>query len=481
MTSIVNDPFFILVLSLVIVIGSIIWLRIGAFFALLLGATSASVWNALRGEGFPDLTGAVTAVADATGSTAGRIALLIIFGALIGKLMTDNGSADRIVLACLRLFGSKRAPIALTSGAFILSIPVFYDATFYLLLPLAKSLYRSVRRNYVLYLLAVGLGATISHTVIPPTPGPIVVADTLGVPLNVAMGVGLAVGICLCPVALAIAWLMNRILPHPVILQEVAVELVAEEKDAPASSAPLPRAEDLPALALALAPIVVPVALIALASILSLDSVGERLGARCPAFVETAKFLGSANVALGVAAVVAATTSLTSRKRPTSRSALSQKISAALTMAGSIVLITSMGGAYGAMLRETGIGARIQEIFIEHSLSGVWALVVAFVATAALKTAQGSSTTAMITSSSIFAAMGLTGETLGCNPAYLVATIGVGSSVASWMNDSGFCVFSRSSGVSEVDSLKVWTLGTGLLGCCGFAIILALSRVFPFV
>ena len=127
------------------------------------------------------------------------------------------------------------------------------------------------------------------------------------------------------------------------------------------------------------------------------------------------------------------------------------------------------------------IGDRIEALFSAYSLSGVWALVFAFIATAALKTAQGSSTTAMITSASIFAAMNLTGDALGCNPAYLVATIGVGSSVASWMNDSGFCVFSRSSGVSEVDCLKVWTLGTGLLGCCGFVIILILSRVFPFV
>ncbi|MBQ9370858.1 MAG: GntP family permease [Thermoguttaceae bacterium] len=480
MTTILHDPLFILVLSLIVVIGSIVWLRIGAFFALLLGALSASFWRALLSDGELDLLAAFTAVTDAMGSVAGRIALLIVFGALIGKLMTDNGSADRIVLACLRLFGEKRAPVALTSGAFILSIPVFYDATFYLLLPLAKSLYRSVRRNYVFYLLAVGLGATISHTVIPPTPGPIVVADTLGVPLNVAMGIGIMVGVCMCPVAIALAWLMNRILPNPVILQEVADELESKNVDSDVSSAALPRAEELPPLWLALAPIVAPVVLIVFASVLSIDSVAERFGEN-NRFVKTAIFLGSANVALGVAAIIAALTSLASRQRPTTRSELSHKISAALTMAGTIILITAMGGAYGAMLRESGIGDRIEALFSAYSLSGVWALVFAFIATAALKTAQGSSTTAMITSASIFAAMNLTGDALGCNPAYLVATIGVGSSVASWMNDSGFCVFSRSSGVSEVDCLKVWTLGTGLLGCCGFVIILILSRVFPFV
>ncbi len=477
MTSILHDPLFILFLSLAIVICSIIWLRIGAFFALLLGAVTVSFWNASQLSGAFDYLGAFRNVTDAMGSVTGRIALLIVFGALIGKLMTDNGSADRIVLACLRLFGEKRAPIALTSGAFILSIPVFYDATFYLLLPLAKSLYRSVRRNYILYLLAVGLGATISHTVIPPTPGPIIVADTLGVPLNAAMGVGLMIGVCLCPVALALAWFMNRLLPNPALLEEVADELNCDQK----SSALSLDARELPPLGVALAPILAPVALIVLASILSLEPVANIVPDRLKAIARAFIFIGDANVSLAIAAVIASVTTLISRRRPTTRSELSHKLNAALTMAGTIILITAMGGAYGAMLRASGIGERIEALFSSYALSGVWGLALAFIATAALKSAQGSSTTAMITSSSIFAAMNLTSVELGCHPAYLVATIGVGSCVASWMNDSGFCVFSRSSGVSELDCLKVWTLGTGLLGCFGFVIIMVLSRIFPMI
>ncbi len=194
-----QDPALMLLVSLVVVVGAIIWLRVGAFFALILGALTVSFWNALATGGTLDAGNVVTTVCQALGTTAGNVGLLIVFGTTIGKCMADNGSADRIVLACRRFFGEKRIPAALAGGAFILSIPVFYDATFYLLLPLAKSVYRSVRKNYILYLLSVGLAATISHTTIPPTPGPIAVAETLGVPLSTALGSDLASGSVFSP------------------------------------------------------------------------------------------------------------------------------------------------------------------------------------------------------------------------------------------------------------------------------------------
>ncbi len=225
MTALLHDPILMLAISLVIVVGSIVWLRTGAFFALLFGALSVSLWTRLTHGLAVDAESVVTTVGAALGTTAGKIGMLIVFGTTIGKCMTDNGSAERIVLACRRFFGEKRIPAALAGGAFILSIPVFYDATFYLLLPLAKSAYRSVRRNYVAYLLAVGLAATISHTVIPPTPGPIAVAQTLGVPLSTSLGIALMVGACLFPIALTLAWALNKRLPNPTLDPVVAAEI----------------------------------------------------------------------------------------------------------------------------------------------------------------------------------------------------------------------------------------------------------------
>jgi GntP family gluconate:H+ symporter len=239
----------------------------------------------------------------------------------------------------------------------------------------------------------------------------------------------------------------------------------------------------LPPLWLALAPIVLPVIFIASASIVkTFDQQADGVTTVISGWRQVLYFVGDANVALGIAAILACLTTLFSRARPATRSVLEQKLNAAISSAGTIILITAAGGAYGATLRASGIGERIQELFASTGgLSGATALTLAFVSTALLKSAQGSSTTAMITSASILAATNLTGETLGFNLGYLGAAIGVGSSVASWMNDSGFCVFSKSSGVAEIDCLKVWTVGTGALGCCGFLVVLILSRLFPLV
>lgn len=480
LSGILSDPIFVLLVSLFAVVGSILFLRIGAFLSLLIGALIVSFSAYWTGNINGDPVFYVTRVCDALGVTAGKIGVLIVFGTIVGKCMTDSGAADRIVRAFQRLFGEKRMSAALTGSAFILSIPVFYDATFYLLLPLAKSIYRAFRKNYILYLLSVGLAATISHTTIPPTPGPIAVADAFGVPLATSLEIGLLVGICLLPIVLALAWALNKTLPNPSLSEEVLKEMNTETIPTTGETSAFDRSA--PPLWLALAPIVLPVILIAGASVV--DVVCGKLDAASDvaSWRRVVAFIGSSNVALGIAAFISAVPLVFLRSRRVSRSQLEEKLNFAISSAGTIILITAAGGAYGEMLRGTGIGDRIGELFITSgSMSGISALTLAFLSTCLLKTAQGSSTTAMITSASIFSAMGLTEETLGFNVGYLAAAIGVGSCVASWMNDSGFCVFSRSSGVSEADSLRVWTLGTGLLGVAGFIVTLALSQLLPMI
>ncbi|MBQ9872892.1 MAG: GntP family permease [Thermoguttaceae bacterium] len=496
MSGFFNDPIFVLALSLVVAIGSIIYLRIGAFLSLLLGALIVSFWTGMVGGGAFDPVGRFTAVCSALGTTVGKIGVLIVFGTIIGKCSADSGAADRIVFAFRRLFGEKRAPAALAGGAFVLSIPVFYDATFYLLLPLAKSAYRAVRKNYVLYLLAVGLGATISHTTIPPTPGPIAVAAELGVPLSTSLRVGLTVGLFLMPVVLVLAWFFNKVLPNP----QIARDALEEGNDSSSDIKVGASLEGAPSLWFSALPIALPIALIALSSIADArfgefkPSAGPSFSVWTSSFLSdpsaalarssrmAISFLGNPCVALGLAAILSALPLLTSRKRRTTRSELEKKLNAALASAGSIILITAAGGAYGEMLRGSGIGERIKELFVvSEGAGGLTTLTLAFLTTALLKTAQGSSTTAMITSAGIFSAMGLTNEALGFNVAYIGSAIGVGSCVASWMNDSGFCVFSRSSGIAEVDCLKVWTAGTALLGLAGFVITVAASAFFPMI
>ena len=147
-------PLIILAVGIAIVIGMIVVLRINAFLALI---TAALVVSMLAPGDFSEK---ISRVASAFGTTAGKIGIVIALAAVIGKCLIDSGAADRIVRMFVRLLGEKRCPISLMASGFVLSIPVFFDTVFYLLIPLARSMHRRTKRSYLLLILAMGMGAT---------------------------------------------------------------------------------------------------------------------------------------------------------------------------------------------------------------------------------------------------------------------------------------------------------------------------------
>ncbi|MDO4570379.1 MAG: GntP family permease [Planctomycetia bacterium] len=466
------DPLLILAISLVVVIGMISFLRLNPFLALMSAAVLVSFLSpdvvGQEGEWVPKLTRATAAF----GETAGKIALLIAMGAIIGECMTKSGAADRIVRTVATLFGPKRFPHALMSGGFLLSIPVFYDTTFYLLLPLARGIYRLTQKNYVLYLLAIGFGATLSHTLIPPTPGPLLVATNLNIPLGTMLIVSLLVGVCTLPFALLIAYGVNAYMPNPAIEDEaIRAELRPQEETQKTNASPLP------SLWLSILPILLPVVLILNASVLNALSAGRETPILREGLLKTLFLLGDAQCALTLSALVSVLIMIFSCRM--SLRGVEKEIARALTMAGMIILITSAGGAFGSMLRTSGVGERIESLATVDGSTGIGVLFMAFAAAAMIKTAQGSSTTALITVSAIFSSLALSSEQLGFNLAYLAVAIGAGACVTSWMNDSGFCIFSQMSGIKETDALKTWSVGVGLLGCAAFLVCLVLSKIVP--
>lgn len=498
------DPFGILLIGLGTVIGAIALLRLHPFLALILAAAAVSFASPISPDLAASAAGAwnerLLRVAEAFGAMARKISFLIVFGAIIGACLTESGAAKRIVLVLCRLFGIKRVPAALLASGFFLSIPVFYDVTFYLLLPLAKTVYRMTGRRYVLYLLAIGFGATLSHTLVPPTPGPLVVAGEMGVSLGAMMLVGAMVGLCTIPAALLIAATIDRLNPNPAMSDNVE-----ESGNAPSESAKEPSSanaaekaplemtrltsdagltdsgEKLPSFGWAILPLAIPVVLIA----------GRAISESCPTQIgATSEMLtllrnvlslaGDAQVALLIAAIIAAAVMIRIRKM--GRHALEKVIGLAIHSAGTIILITSAGGAFGAMLRLSGIGERITQLAAGANLtSGPFYLLLAFGVAALIKTAQGSSTTAMITTAAIISTLGADASTLGFHPAYLAAAIGAGAMVTGWMNDSGFCVFAGMSGLTEAAALKTWTVGLVFLGLSALAAILVLSTVIPLI
>jgi hypothetical protein len=190
--------------------------------------------------------------------------------------------------------------------------------------------------------------------------------------------------------------------------------------------------------------------------------------------------IGNANLALFLAAVIAMIVLV--RSRGLSLKQLAQSTEIALMSGGVIILITAGGGAFGAMLRAAGVQHSISQLVGSGGQGvGLTILLVAFAVASVIKFAQGSGTVSMITTASMFAAMGVSPEMLGCHPVYLAAAIGSGSLVGDWMNNSGFWIFARMSVLTEIETLKSWTILTACLGAAGLGFTLLLAWLMPMV
>lgn len=550
-------PFLILGIGITIVIGMIIGLRINAFVALITAALTVSL---LAPGAVADK---VARVATAFGSTAGGIGIVIAMAAIIGDCLMKSGAADRIVKAFLNLLGEKRSPIALAGSGFVLAIPVFFDTVFYLLVPLARSLYRSTKKNYLLYILAISAGGAVTHTLVPPTPGPLLMAQQLGVDLGIMIGIGCLIGVPASIAALLFAMFINRRMP--ITMRALPGEELQESSE-------VASAKVLPGLFVSLLPIVLPVALIGVSTALETRANGERaaqvreadLGdldglyaavggvesgplavlkpalppreGATPASVATAlnealasrtafattanlsranlavverenrlvlekslpetilarhvwdtprrkasdlgQLYGNANLALLLSAVIAVL--LYVRYCRPGKKEFSDLIESSLMSGGLIILITAAGGAFGAMLAAAKIGPAIEAIF-PSSAGGGGGFVLLFLGfgiSALLKFAQGSTTVAVITASGMIAAMADVMQ-LGFHPVYLATAIGGGGLVGAWMNDSGFWIVAKMSGLTEMEALKSWTPMLAIMGTTTFVCTLVLALVLP--
>jgi GntP family gluconate:H+ symporter len=480
-------PLVSLAVGIATVLGLIIVFKVNAFIALITAAMAVSLMA-------PGPFGEkMTRVASAFGSSAGSIGIVIALAAVIGQCMLDSGAADRVVRAFVRVFGEKKSPIALMGSGYVLAIPVFFDTVFYLLVPLARSLYRRTQKNYLLYILAICAGGAATHTLVPPTPGPLVMANNLGFDVGVMILVGGLVAIPSSIAGLVFSSILDSKMPIP--MRKVGNE---EEK------APLEDSQ-LPPLWESLLPVVLPVLMISVntvAETVAKNTVrplvvaqgierptNDQLTAalRDPVILAEpnvqrwatlsgyASVIGNANFALLVSTVIASWT--LARQRGLTRSQMAEVVENSLMSGGVIILITAGGGAFGAMLKVAHVGDAIQSLFPTQS-AGMLVLILGFFIAVLLKIAQGSSTVAMITGSAMLASIAKP-ELLGFHPVYLATAIGGGSLVGSWMNDSGFWIFAKMGGLTEVEALKSWSILLAILGTTALLVTLLLANVMP--
>jgi GntP family gluconate:H+ symporter len=197
----------------------------------------------------------VNRVVNAFGDTAAKIAILIAMASIIGKCLLDSGAADRIVRSALKLFGERAAPLSFVVSGFTLAIPVFFDTVFYLMIPLGKAMRLRTGRNYMLYVLSIVAGGTMAHSLVPPTPGPLFVAEELGVDLGMMILAGCLLGIFTAGSGYLFAVWLNRRWDLPLRgSAEMSLDDLEQLAQRPES--------ELPPLSMSLLPILLPVVLI---------------------------------------------------------------------------------------------------------------------------------------------------------------------------------------------------------------------------
>lgn len=433
-----------LALSVILIVVLTARLSLHPFIALLL----ASLFYGLL-SGMP-MSDVVASINQGFGATLGGIGLVIIFGVIIGTFLENTGGAYVIADQILRAVGRKRVAPAMGIMGWVVSIPVFADSGFMLLSPLNRSLSRKAGVSLAGTAIALSLGLTCAHTMVPPTPGPIAAAGILGADLGYVLALGIPVSL----VALAAALLF-------------ATKYVARTWIEPAPELTEAQLEKLtreaPTAARAMLPILVPIGLILAASLV------KAAGAE-PTFVTRAiEFLGIPFVALFIGAGLAFTLP---RRMDRHLFSASGWVGKSLASVASILLITGAGGAFGRTLQTSGIADVLAHLLQDASF-GIW---LPFVLAAAIKTAQGSSTVALITTASILAPlMNSLGFDSGFERAMAVIAIGAGSAVVSHANDSFFWVVTQMSGMDVRAGYRMQSLGTLVVGLSAATTLFVLS------
>lgn len=477
------DPLWILAAGIVIVVGGVLIFKLHAFLALISGALIVAAmtpeatldsyatsrvnkndWTQKQADKFLREETVGSRVGDSFGRTCGTIGILVGLASIVGKCLLDSGGADRIVRSTLRILGEKRAAMAFLSSGFLLGIPVFFDTVFYLMIPLGKAMRVRTGKNYLLYVLTIIAGATMTHSLVPPTPGPLAVAQELDVDMGTMILAGCIVGAFTSLVGYIYAQWANRRWEIP-LRDSATASLEQLEQSA------MREEHELPPLWLSLLPIILPVILICGSTVLP-DSFRAKPGNPAPEewqikVATVVDALGNSNVALMISAVAAILTLVWYRKA--SRRDLADAVQSALTSGGEIILVTAAGGAFGGVLQQTMIADRIKEL--APDAQSLMLIPLAFLVTTAIRTAQGSATVAMITAAGILKPFAAASD-LPFHPVYVALAIGCGSKPFTWMNDSGFWTISRMSGLTEAETLRAVTPLTALMGFTGLGVVL---------
>jgi gluconate:H+ symporter, GntP family len=469
------SPIIILIIGLFVVLAGILWARLHPILALLLGAlavgllTPDSLLQAYAvSKGFSQQqTDALldqslgVRISKGFGDTCEKVGLLIVMASIIGKCLLDSGAAERIVRSILKIFGEKKAPAAYMASSFVLGIPIFFDTVFYLMIPLARAMGVRLQKSYALFVMAIIAGGTMAHSLVPPTPGPLFAAGALGVNIGTMIIMGTIIGLACSGGGLLYAYWLNK-------RQDVPLRTTADTSIETLQAWQNKDTRQLPSFFMANLPILLPVVLISGATII--DSMSRPVPESIRAFFE---LTGDPVISLLIAAIISLLLLL--KQHGYHLSQLKKPVEEAIYSAGTIILITATGGAFGAMLQQTSIGSWLTTQSPDLNLA---VLPLAFLITAAIRTAQGSATVSMITAVGMLTVFNTPGA-LSFHPVYLAIVIGCGSKIFPWMNDSGFWIICKMSGFTEKETIRNFSYLLLIMGFTGLFVTMLFAKFLP--
>lgn len=454
-----NQMILGLVVGISILVFLILKTKIHTFLALIIAAATTGLVGGMPPNKIID------SISKGFGGTLGSIGIIIGFGVMMGQIFEVSGAAERMARTFIKFLGKKREELALAITGFIVSIPIFCDSGFIILAPLAKAISKKTKKSVVSLGVSLGLGLVITHSLVPPTPGPVGVAGIFGVSVGhfLLWGIPLAI-----PMAMA-GMLYGKYIGKKIY------QIPGEEDDEwirPEYQEPVYDFEheddnkELPSTFMAFAPIITPIILILINTIL--EVLIKQKSITPSGFTNMVQFLGSPIIAVGIGLVIA----IYGLAGKLNKEEVINEMEKGIKSAGIIILVTGGGGALGMVLRDSGTGDHIAKLIAGSHMPVV---LIPFIIASLVRLIQGSGTVAMITAASITAPIVAASNV---NP--ILAALGacMGSLLFSYFNDSYFWVVNRSLGIKDAkEQIKVWSVTTTIAWAVGLVELILLSFI----
>jgi Gnt-I system low-affinity gluconate transporter len=448
-----STPYIILlvIVAVTVLLTLVLKFKLSAFIALLI---TSIIVGAMAGM---PLSVIATTIEKGMGGTLGFVATVVGLGAIFGQMLESSGGAKSLADFLLKKFGTQRASWALMLTGFIIGMPVFFDVGFIILVPLVYALTRDAKKSVLYYAIPLLAGLAVTHTMVPPTPGPMAVASILGVDLGWVVLFGIIIGIPTAILAGPVwgSFIAGKInLPAP----EQFITTGQEGTDEPSRK---------PSFGVIALIIMIPLLLILTSTFVKLGIDKETI--KSSLFTDIVVFIGHPFTALIIGTLFSILLCL---KMGLSGQKITELSTKALGPAGIIILVTGAGGVLKQVLVDSGIGTILAESIAGSSVPLIF---LAWSIAAVMRITQGSATVAMVTAAGIMAPILPQFDYSQAYYALITIAIASGGTVLSHVNDSGFWIVGKYLGMNEKQTLKSWTVMETIIGVSGLAFAMLIS------